>query len=108
MAVLFMSTAFIEEPSDVQVPVGGNAILLCMINGTAFTPSWRINGTDYSPSFLPLRHSSSEHGITVTNVTQSDNGVTYQCFLNLRSGKPFESTVGHIVSTLPCRTPIEV
>ena len=92
--------AFLEEPSDIHVKLGGNATFPCLIDGTAFEPSWRINGTDYTPSLVPMQYQTGGQRITIKNVTWTENGLTFQCFIIVKGGQTLESTVGHIISKL--------
>ena len=72
----------------------------CLIDGTLFEPSWRINGTDYTPSLVPMQYQTGGQRITIKNVTWTENGLTFQYFIIVRGGRTLESTVGRIISKL--------
>ena len=66
-------------PLNVTVREGESATFNCSFSGSSDVPSWIIDGVAYTASQLPPRHSYLRPQLTVSNVTVSDNGTTYQC-----------------------------
>ena len=76
---------FIDQPHDVHVNQGDNALFPCMYSLDSL-PYWNINGAEILSSDLPINHEYNvERGLIVRNVSYSMNLWQYSCLLYLFS-----------------------
>ena len=72
-----------QSTNYITVQEGESATFNCTVSGNNEPPFWWIAGVAYPVIDLPARHSFNSllQQLTVSNVSLSDNGTTYQCGL---------------------------
>ena len=94
---------FLQEPMNVTVSEGMNAVFPCHYSGTNAAPTWKINNKTYHNNRLPPKHSYnvSAHGLVVSNVDSSLNMTSYSCHFCVYAGggqfMHFESRTGFLI-----------
>lgn len=85
---------------DATVCLGGTAYFSCDYTGTRSRPQWIINSTLYTSSNLPLntRYDGDSRMLIVSDVTEEQVDVTYQCFLALFN--PVNDSICLILSSI--------
>ena len=85
---------------DATVCLGGTADFSCDYAGTRSHPQWIINSTLYTSSNLPrnTRYDGASRTLVVSNVTEEQVNVTYQCFLALFN--PVNDSICFLLSSI--------
>lgn len=73
-------------PSDATVNEGESLYMCCEYEGTLDIPSWRINGTVYLATDLPLNHTYTEKGLYIHKAKRSLSNTMYSCLFFARHG----------------------
>ena len=75
---------FISEPGNVTVEEGETATFECRYNGSILAPYWRINNVIYRLTAVQkLYIFNDDFSVTVDNVSVSENGYHFQCFVGI-------------------------
>lgn len=95
--LLFISICFINILGSIEIvrgpvtvsnaTIGGTVRFECVLSTDSFYPYWNIDGTDYTPVYIPAAYTyssnSNEYYLTISTVQESMNNTCFYWFLQL-------------------------
>ena len=97
--IIIIEIAFIDQPQNISVCIGRQAIINCTYIGTGSVPLWLINSTTHTSSDLPPHHTYNGRTLMINDVFPEENDTTYQCFFEVNSNGSLcqlKSTIGKL------------